>query len=62
MRSFGGPLQTKVCSMLAPFIVSLSRMMAFFFLGRIFGGPGFHLRGFFGSVDILREDPYHGQP
>jgi hypothetical protein len=39
--SFCGPLQTKGCSMLAPFTMSLSVMMAFLFVGRIFGGPRF---------------------
>jgi hypothetical protein len=39
--SFGGSLQTKRCSMSAPFRVSLSVMMAFIFLRRVFDGPKF---------------------
>jgi hypothetical protein len=34
--NFGGPHQTKGCSMLAPFTASLSVMMAFLFFERVF--------------------------
>jgi hypothetical protein len=36
----GSPLK-RGCSLLAPFISSLFVMVAFLFLGRVFGGPRF---------------------